>query len=179
MARLRSRAVKEGYLSHLSVLILRFRSGGAARRAAGALAESVMDHDLAGVIDKLIVVAEDQAMAGGRIQPARRGVGVMVACEDHAFQRLVKVEINLELEVPHMVSPVVDVEGLKLLVRGLLDRFGRDGFVPAKEVVDVDRLELEIPGILAVDPEGDAAIGQGAVCRGDTFWVSETRAAVS
>ena len=38
----------------------------------------------------------------------------MVACEDHALQRLVKVE----LEVPHMVSPVVDVEGLKLLVRG-------------------------------------------------------------
>ena len=70
--------------------------------------------------DKLITVAEAQAMAGGRIQPARRGVGAMVACEDHAFQRLVKVEIHLELEVPRMVSPVVDidVEGLKRLVRG-------------------------------------------------------------
>ena len=119
----RSRAVKEGSLSHLSVLILRFRSGGAARRAAGALAASVIDHDLAGVVDKLIIVAEDQAMAGGRIQPARRGVGAMVACEDHAVQRLiVKVEIHLELEAPHVrgrrVSLVVDVEGLKLLVRG-------------------------------------------------------------
>ena len=36
----------KGSLSHLSVLILRFRSGGAARVAAGALADSVMDHDL-------------------------------------------------------------------------------------------------------------------------------------
>ena len=109
----------EGSLSHLSVLLfLRSRSGGAARGAAGALAASVIDHDLAGVVDERIIVAEAQAMAGGRIQPTRRGVGVMVACEDHAFQRLVKVEINLELEVPHMVSPVVDVEGLTLLVRG-------------------------------------------------------------
>ncbi len=118
-ARQRSRATVEGSLSHLSVLILRFRSGGAARGAAGALAASVIiDHDLADVVDKLIIVAEAQAVAGGRIQPARRGVGAMVACEDHASQRLVKVEIHLELEAPHMVSPVVDVEGLKLLVRG-------------------------------------------------------------
>ena len=108
-------------LSHLSVLFLRSQGRAAIRGAVGASANSGMDHDVfAGVVDKLIIVAEDQAMAGGRIQPARRGVGVMVACEDHAFQRLVKVEINLDLEVPHMVSPLVDidVEGLKRLVRG-------------------------------------------------------------
>ena len=110
--------VIEGSLSHLSVLILRFRSGGAARRAARALAASAMDRDVfAGTVDELIIAAA-RAVAGGRIQPARRGVGVMVACEDHAFQRLVKIEINLELEVPRVLSPVVDVEGLRRLVRG-------------------------------------------------------------
>ena len=36
----------EGSLSHLSVLFLRFRCDGAARVAAGALADSVMDDDL-------------------------------------------------------------------------------------------------------------------------------------
>ena len=42
----------EGSLSHLSVLFLRFRSDGAARVAAGALADSVMDHDvLVDVVD--------------------------------------------------------------------------------------------------------------------------------
>ena len=109
----------KGSLSHLSVLVRGPRS------RAGALAASAMDHDVfAGVVDKLIIVAKAQAMAGGRtqparrIQPVRRGVGAMVACEDHAFQRLVKVEIHLELEAPYMVSPVVDVEGLRRLVRG-------------------------------------------------------------
>ena len=149
----------EGSLSHLKGVCLRSRGGAAVRGAAGALAASVMDRDVfADMVDKLIIVAEAQAVAGGRIQPGRRGVGVMVVCEDHAFQRLVKVEINLELEV-------VDVEGLKLLVRGLLDCFGGDGFVPAEEVIDADpglgavRLELEMPGILVVDLEGDAAVG--------------------
>ena len=62
-----------------------------------------------------------KGLVGGRIQPGRRGVGVMVACEDHALQRLVKVEIHLELKAPHVrgrVSLVVDVEGLRRLVRG-------------------------------------------------------------
>ena len=36
----------EGSLSHLSVLFLRFRCDGAARVAAGALADSVVDHNL-------------------------------------------------------------------------------------------------------------------------------------
>jgi len=105
-------------VSHLREVLLR----AAVRGAAGALAASVTDHDVfAGVADKLIIVAEAQAVAG-RIQPARRGVGVMVACEDHAVQRLiVKVEIHLELKAPHVrgrVSLVVDVEGLRRLVRG-------------------------------------------------------------
>ena len=60
-------------------------------------------------------------VGGRRIQPVRRGVGVMVACEHHDLQRLVKVEIHLELKAPHVrgqVSLVVDVEGLRRLVRG-------------------------------------------------------------
>ena len=109
----------ERSLSHLPVLFLRSRGRAIVRGAAGALAASITDRDVfAGMVDKLIIVAEAQAMAGGRIQPARRGVGAVVACEDHAIQRLVKVEIHLELEAPHMVSPVADVEGLKRLVRG-------------------------------------------------------------
>ena len=114
----------ERSLSHLPVLFLRSRGRAIVRGAAGALAASITDRDVfAGVVDKLIIVAEDQAMAGGRIQPVRRGEGVMVACEGHAVQRLiVKVEIHLELEAPHVrgrrVSLVVDVEGLRRLVRG-------------------------------------------------------------
>ena len=113
----------ERSLSHLPVLFLRFRGRAIVRGAAGALTDSVMDHDVfAGVVDEVIVV-EAQAMAGGRIQPARRGVGVMVACEDHAFQRLVKVEIHLELEAPYgrgrvSIVRVVDVEAQRRLVRG-------------------------------------------------------------
>ena len=114
----------EGSLSHLSVLFLRSRSGGAVSGATRALAASVMDHDVfAGVVDELIVVAKAQAVAGGRIQPVRRGVGAMVACEDHAVQRLVKVEIHLELEAPYgrgrvILVRVVDVEAQRRLVRG-------------------------------------------------------------
>ena len=80
---------------------------------------SATDHDVfVGVTDKLIIVAEAHAVVGGRIQPVRRGVGAMVACEDRAFQRLAKVEVHLELEAPHMVSLVVDVEAERRLVRG-------------------------------------------------------------
>ena len=65
----------EGSLSHVKVLFLRSLGRGAARAGgAGALAASVMDHDVC-VADELIIVAEAQAVAGGRTQPARRGVG--------------------------------------------------------------------------------------------------------
>ncbi len=116
-ARQRIRAAMEGSLSHLPVLFLRSRGRVIVRGAAG----SIMDHDVfAGVVDEVIVV-EAQAMAGGRIQPVRRGVGVMVAC-DHAVQRLIaKVGVHLELEARHVrdrVSLVVDVEAERRLVRG-------------------------------------------------------------
>ena len=113
----------EGSLSHVKVLFLRSLGRGAARAGgAGALAASVMDHDVC-VADELIIVAEAQAVAGGRTQPARRGVGDLVACEDHAFQRLVEVEIHLELEAPYgrgrvSIVRVVDVEAQRRLVRG-------------------------------------------------------------
>ena len=113
----------EGSLSHQSVLFLRSRGRAIVRGAAGALAASVMDRDVfAGVADEMIIVVEAQAVVGGRIQPVRRGVGVMVACEDHAFQRLIaKVGVHLELEARHVrdrVSLVVDVEAERRLVRG-------------------------------------------------------------